>query len=184
MNSNANYIFSRAPSECCFFTSCRLLKLWTLLKIALDNFARQISIIFAIGGWQIGDRVARARSNDDDSRSTINGGPCEWYSHTRKRCTRKYMVAEYESPVWLRIRDVWVCVSRSRKILPPRLAYGSFRRLISNNVDVPFSQSAAVLTLICQTWNAILLFHLLFYSNVVLKIEFLYTVNFVLYIHH
>lgn len=33
-----------------------------------------------------------------------------------------------------------VCVSSGGKILPPRLARGSFRRLISNNVDKPFSQ--------------------------------------------
>jgi len=158
MDSNANYIFFPRVERTLFFTSCRLLKLRVLLKIAVDNFARQISIIFAIGGWQIGDRVAWARSNDDDSRSTINGGSCGWYSCARIRecCTRKYMVAEYESPAWPRIRDVWVCVSRSRKILPPRSAYGSFCRLISNNVDVPFSQSAAVLTLIRQKCDFIL----------------------------
>lgn len=89
------------------------------LKIAVDNFARQISIIFAIGGWQIGDRAVQARSNDDDSRGTINGSPCGWYScgYTRTRCARKYMVAEYESPVQARnvFHDVWVCVSRVQK---------------------------------------------------------------------
>lgn len=88
----------------------------TLLKIVVDNFMRQISIIFAIGGWQIGDRAVQARSNDDDSRGTINGSPCGWYScaYTRACCTRKYMVVEYKSPVQARnvFHDVWVYVSR------------------------------------------------------------------------
>lgn len=142
------------------------------LEIAVDNFARQISIIFAIGRWQIGDRAARARSNDDDSRGTINGSPCGWYScvYTRARIAleniwsrntnRRYKLVTYFV--------TYECAYRGgRKILPARLAYGSFpRRLISDNVDVPFSQSPSVLTLIRQIWNAIL-FRLSFYSSAV-----------------
>lgn len=61
--------------------------------------------------------------------ATINGSPCGWYSRrlcvrtlARECYSRKYMVAEYEShpplPRRIATRDVWVCVSRNRKILP------------------------------------------------------------------
>lgn len=94
-NSNANRVFFLRCRRMLFFALCEN----ALLKIAVDKLARGRFRSFSqIGGWQIGDRAARARSNDDDSRVTINGSPCGWYSCvTLVRYIWKYMAAECES---------------------------------------------------------------------------------------